>query len=34
MGMKATKYASNSSEDLAAIPQEDLAPTTQKKVSF
>ena len=31
MGMKATKYASNSSEVLATIPQEDLAPTTQKE---
>ena len=31
MGMKATKYASNSSEVLATIPTEDLAPTTQKE---
>ena len=31
MGMKATKYASNSSEFLATIPQEDLSPTTQKE---
>ena len=31
MGMKATKYASNSSEVLATIPQEDFAPTTQKE---
>ena len=32
MGMKATKYASNNSEVLATIPQEDLAPTTQKEL--
>ena len=32
MGMKATKYALNSSEVLATIPQEDLAPTNQKKL--
>ena len=31
MGMKATKYASNSSEVLETIPTEDLAPTTQKE---
>ena len=31
MGMKATKYASNSSEVLATIPHEDLAPTTEKE---
>ena len=30
MGMHPTKYASNRSEVLASIPQEDLAPTTQK----
>ena len=33
MGMKATKYASNTSEVLATIPQEDLAPTTHKEFS-
>ena len=34
MGMKATKYASNFSELLAIILQYDLAPPTQKIVSF
>ena len=31
IGMKATKYASNSSEVLATIPNEDLARTTPKE---
>ena len=33
MGMKVTKFASNTPKVLATIPKEDLAPTVEKEMS-